>query len=163
MRVDATTQFGIAWLASICLLLARETTAQAPPDCPECDRVIARVERLLPRRPERIVVLDASRQPPALQRRVEEAEGFVTVGSTTVYLKKQGSTFQQALRSAGIADFALAIIVWHEMAHVAGADERGAQLQEEQLWRQFVLERRVDPARGLNYLTLLRNRRKPKS
>jgi hypothetical protein len=124
---------------------------------------VARVQKLLPRRPDRIVVLDAARQPLVLQRRIEEAEGFVTIGDSTVYLKKQGSTFQRALLGEGIWDLVLAIIVWHEMAHVAGADEAEAQLREEQLWRQFVLERRVDSRRGMNYLTLLQNRRKPKS
>ena len=137
--------------------------AQTSTTCPECDRVVARVRKLLPRQPERIVVLDASNQPQTLRRRIEEAEAFVTVGETTVYLKKQGSTFQQALDGEGIADFALAIIIWHEMAHIAGANEAQAQSQEEQLWRQFVLERRVDPPRGLNYLRLLQNRRSPKS
>jgi hypothetical protein len=109
------------------------------------------------------VVLDASHQPQALRRRIEEADAFVTFGETTVYLKKQGSTFQQALGGEGIADFALAIIIWHEMAHITGANEAQAQLQEEQLWREFVLGRRVDSSRGLKYLKLLQNRRNPKS
>jgi hypothetical protein len=180
MPVNFSTPSPIAWLVLSCLLCCGTAGAagrdlraagpnfsramvQSPPDCPECDRVVARVRKLLPRQPERIVVLGASHQPQALRRRIEEAEAFVTVGETTVYLKKQGSTFQEALDGEGIADFALAIIIWHEMAHIAGANEAQAQSQEEQLWRQFVLERRVDPPRGLNYLRLLQNRRKPKS
>jgi hypothetical protein len=59
----------------------------------------------------------------------------------------------------GIWDYALAITVWHEMAHVAGADEAEAQRQEEQLWREFVVSGKVDAGRGLAYLRLLRNRR----
>jgi hypothetical protein len=104
-------------------------------------------------------VVDVDRQSPTLQRRIEDAEGFVTTGEKTVYLKKQGSTFQHALRGPGIWDYALAIIVWHEMAHVSGADEPEAQRQEELLWQQFVLEHHVDTYRGLNYLRLLKNRR----
>jgi hypothetical protein len=179
MRVNFSTPSRIDWLVLSCLLGCQTAGAaggdlraagpnfsramvQSPPDCSECDRVVARVRKLLPRQPERIVVLDAGHQPQAL-RRVEGTEAFVMVGETTVYLNKEGSTFQQALGGEGIADFALAIIIWHEMAHIAGANEAQAQLQEEQLWRQFVLQRRVDAPRGLNYLRLLRNRRKPKS
>jgi hypothetical protein len=44
------------------------------------------------------------------------------------------------------------------MAHIAGADEREAQRQEEDLWREYLLARRVDTGRGLNYLTLLTKR-----
>jgi hypothetical protein len=50
-------------------------------------------------------------------------------------LKKQGLTFDHALEGAGDWDYALAAIIWHEMAHINGADEAEAQRQEEQLWR----------------------------
>lgn len=162
MPVDAALRLRTRWLIAVLLLgLPAGMPAQVP-ECPECDRVVARVQRLLPRPPDRIVVVDTTRQPAAIQRRIEESEGFVTVGDNTIHLKKQGSTFQRALRGEGIWDFVLAIIVWHEMAHVAGADEREAQIQEEQLWRQFVVQRRVDSTRGMNFLRLLQNRRKPK-
>ena len=52
----------------------------------------------------------------------------------------------------------LAIIVWHEMAHLAGASEPQARREEEALWQRFVVDGRVDSRRGLAYLTLLRNR-----
>jgi len=128
---------------------------------PGCDEVVARVKRLLPRQPERIVVVDASRQPRVLQQRIAQAVGFVTTGDTTVYLKEQASDFQNALRAPGVWDYVLAITVWHEMAHIAGANELEAQLAEEALWNQFVVERRVDSTRGLAYLSLLRRRRAP--
>ena len=180
MLVNFSTPSLIAWLVLPCLFGCGTAGAagaelrptgpdvgravvQSPPDCPECDRVVARVRKLLPRQPERVVVLDASHQSQAMRRRIEESEAFISVGETTVYLKKQGSTFQLALGGEGIADFALAIIIWHEMAHIGGDNEEQAQLQEEQLWRQFVLGRRVDSSRGLNYLKLLQNRRNPKS
>ena len=40
-----------------------------------------------------------------------------------------------------------------------GADEANAQRKEEQLWRQFVLARRVESVRALKYLALLEKRR----
>ena len=53
---------------------------------------------------------------------------------------------------------ALAAIIWHEMAHLDGGDESEAQRQEELLWQRFVREGRIDRARGLNYLAILRKR-----
>ena len=161
MRAPGCTVVGIACLMSIALAnCASAPVSQAvqPPDA-ECDRVIDRVLRLLPRRPERLRVIDADTSPPTLQRAILEAEGFVTIGDRTVYLKRQGSTFRKALDGPGIFDYALAAIVWHEMAHLDGADEPEAQRQEETLWRQFILEQRVDRAKGLRFLKLLRSRR----
>jgi hypothetical protein len=157
MRADS-----LRWLAVLCLAATCSTgsilLAKEQQECAECDRVLARVQQLLPHRPNSVVVLDANRQPPSLRRHMEEAEGFITTGDDTVYLKKQGSTFQLALRGPGIADYALAIIIWHEMAHLAGADEREAQRQEENLWVQFIVQQRVDSRRGFQYLALLRKR-----
>ena len=79
-------------------------------------------------------------------------------GDPAVYLTKQGSTFQHALQGPGIWDYALAIIVWHEMAHLEGANERQARQREEELWSQFVVAGRVDTRRGMAYLDLLRKR-----
>jgi hypothetical protein len=156
--------FGITCLVVIPLLNPSTSglAIAAPRKCAECDRVIARALKLLPRQPQRVVVVDAERVPPALQRSIERAEGFVTAGDDTVYLKKQGLTFHQALRSAGNWDYALAAVIWHEMAHINGADEAEAQRQEELLWRQFIVERRIDAGAGLRYLALLRKRRSSK-
>jgi hypothetical protein len=76
-----------------------------------------------------------------------------------VYLVNQGATLRRALRGSGIYDFVLATVIWHEMAHIDGADEAKAQREEEQLWMQFVVARRVDSTRGLSYLALLEKRR----
>ena len=76
-----------------------------------------------------------------------------------MYLVRQGVTLQQALKGAGVFDYALATVIWHEMAHIDGADETKAQLAEEKLWEEFVLARRVDSASGLRYLALLKKRR----
>ena len=163
MRAHYATPLNVTCLA-VAQLVSSSTAATAialdiEPKCAECDRVIGRVLKLLPRKPERVVVIDASRSSPALQRGIDHAEGFVTTGVNTVYLKKQGSTFQHALRGPDIWDYVLAIIIWHEMAHIEGASEPEAQREEELLWQQFILERRVDSRRGLAYLELLRKRR----
>ncbi len=86
-------------------------------------------------------------------------EAFAIVGENVVYLIAQGDTLKRARRGPGVFDdYVLATLIWHEMAHIAGADEREAQRQEEDLWREYLLARRVDTGRGLNYLTLLTKR-----
>ena len=126
--------------------------------CRECDRVVDRVLRLLPDRPEATVVIDADRSTPALRHAIENFEGFATMGERTVYLRRQGPIFQRALKGESIWDYALACTVWHEMAHIAGADEREAQRREEQLLTQFIGASKVDATWGLRYLQRLRKR-----
>ena len=70
----------------------------------------------------------------------------------------QGGTLRGAQKGAGILDYVLASLIWHEMAHLAGAGEPEAQRQEEELWTQYVAAGRVDTNRGLNYLALLKQR-----
>ena len=119
------------------------------------DEVIARALRLLPRQPEQIVLVER----PGAARRHDgkpNAEAFVSQGGRVVYLVRQGATLQGALKGRGIFDYALAAIIWHEMAHIDGADEPAAQRAEEQLWKEFILTRRVDSRQGMQYLALLR-------
>jgi hypothetical protein len=161
MRVHHASAFAITCFVVVYITHPSTATIAlgAQPHCGECERVVARAVKLLPQRPQRVVVVDADSVPPALRRRIQSAEGFVTPGDDTVYLKKQGLTFHHALRGAGDWDYALATIIWHEMAHIDGADEVEAQHQEELLWRQFIVERRIDAGKGLRYLALLRKRR----
>jgi hypothetical protein len=65
----------------------------------------------------------------------------------------------RAIKPKRTFDFALAAIIWHEMAHIDGADEAAAQRAEEQLWREFILGGPVDRTRGMQYLALLQKRR----
>lgn len=53
----------------------------------------------------------------------------------------------------------LAAVIWHEMAHTEGLDERGAREREETLWKQFVQRGLVDSSTGLAYLDELKRRR----
>jgi hypothetical protein len=113
---------------------------------------------MLPRQPEKIVIVE--RPTTSTQHTGEpRAEAFINVGESTVYLVRQGATLQGALKGPGIFDFALAAIIWHETAHIDGADESAAQRAEEQLWKEFILTGRVDRARGMRYLALLNDRR----
>ena len=119
---------------------------------------IDRASRMLPQQPDKIVIVErstASSQHAGGPR----SEAFVNLGEPTVYLVRQGATLQRALEGPGIFDFALAAIIWHEMAHAEGLDERRAQEQEEDLWKQFVQRGLVDSGVGLTYLDELRRRR----
>ena len=122
------------------------------------DDAIARALRLLPRQPERIVLVERAERP-NLYKGKPKVEAFVNRGGKLVYLIRQGPTLQAALKRGGIFDYALAAIIWHEMAHIDGADEPVAQQAEEQLWKEFILANRVDRARGMRYLALLKGRR----
>jgi hypothetical protein len=66
--------------------------------------------------------------------------------------------FQRTLNGPGIWDYALASVIWHEMAHIAGADEPEAQRREEELWTQFISSRKVEASAGARYLQLLTKR-----
>ena len=78
---------------------------------------------------------------------------------TSCTLIAQGVTLRGAQNGPGVYDYALAALIWHEMAHLGGSDERDAQRQEEDLWTQYVAGGLVDTRRGLNYLALLKKRR----
>jgi hypothetical protein len=127
-------------------------------DTPAYDATIARALKLLPRQPEKVTVVDAT-ETPSLLYELQHVEAFVMRGERVVYLVTQGVTLQNALKGAGVFDYVLATVIWHEMAHIDGGDETKAQVEEEQLWEQFVVARRVDSARGMRYLALLKKRR----
>jgi hypothetical protein len=122
------------------------------------DDAVGRSLRLLPRQPKNVMLVERSETIPVHQGQAR-AEAFVNQGGQVVYLVRQGVTLQATLKGPGIFDYVLAIIIWHEMAHIDGADEATAQRAEEQLWAQFVLAQRVDPVRGIQYLALLKRRR----
>jgi hypothetical protein len=127
-------------------------------DASAYDATIARALKLLPRQPEKVTLVDAT-APPGLLYELQHVEAFVMRGERVVYLVTQGVTLQKALKGSGVFDYVLATVIWHEMAHIDGGDETKAQLEEEQLWEQFVVARRVDSTRGLRYLALLKKRR----
>ena len=123
------------------------------------DETVKRALALLPRRPNQLVVIDAEKTPLALRQRLERVEAFVMTGEPVVCLRVQGTILRGAQQAGGLFDYALAATIWHEMAHIAGADERAAQEQEEDLWRRFILGGHIDVSRALAYLRVLRQRR----
>ena len=113
----------------------------------------------LPRRPERIVVVDAEALPPAHDKQLRGLDAFVPIGSRVIYLRRQSVTLLAAEYSGGPYLLMLAAVIWHEMAHTEGLDERHAREREEDLWKQFVQRGLVDSGVGLTYLDELRRRR----
>jgi hypothetical protein len=113
----------------------------------------------LPRRPERIVVVETKALPPAPESRLRDLDGFVLSDSRVIYLRRQGPTLLAAELSGGPYVLMLAVIIWHEMAHAEGLDEQQAQQREADLWKEFMLRGLVDRSLGLTYLVELRRRR----
>jgi hypothetical protein len=142
----------------VCLLVCGNSrSAETAGDQKPEDEAVARAVRLLPRQPEKVTVVDVDNTP-VLKEKLGRTEGFVTHGIRVVYLRQQGLTLQHAVKRGGVFDYALAAIIWHEMAHIDGAKEPDAQRQEELLWRQFILQRRVAGVTGLAYLASLQRR-----
>jgi hypothetical protein len=122
------------------------------------EEAVTRASRLLPRQPDKIEVVERD-EGSHLRSGTAHVEAFVNHGGRVVYLIRQGVTLQATLKGPGIFDYALATVIWHEMAHIDGADEADAQEAEEQLWMGFIVAQRVDRARGMGYLALLKKRR----
>jgi len=125
------------------------------------DATVGRAIALLPKRPVQVVVVDVDRTAPFLRHKPARTEAFVMEGQAVVCVRMRDTILQKAQRRGGIYDYALAAIIWHEMAHISGDDERGAQRQEEALWRTFIHQNRVDCHGAFPYLSLLEKRREP--
>ena len=65
---------------------------------------------------------------------------------------------EEAANGSRFYEYVLASIIWHEMAHLDGADERGARHAEEQLWTCFVRDGVFDQVIALRYLDALMKR-----
>jgi hypothetical protein len=113
----------------------------------------------LPRRPERIVLVESDAAPAGHETQMRDLDAFVLTGSRVIYLRRQSSTLLAAEYEGGPYLLMLAAVIWHEMAHTEGLDERHAQEREEDLWKQFVQRSLVDSSVGLTYLNELRRRR----
>ena len=112
-------------------------------------RALRAVLEVLPRRPETIAFVDTDALPSAHKKQLRGVDGFVPVGSRVIYLRRQSPTVSAAEREGGPYLMMLAVVIWHEMAHTEGLDERQAQLREEDLWKEFIHRGLVDSATGL--------------
>ena len=113
---------------------------------------------VLPRRPLRILLVGDAAMPPDVVVQVRELDGFVPVGSRTIYLRRESDTLREAEMSGGPYVLMLAAVIWHELAHVEGCDEAHAREREASLWDEFVRSGRVDTALGLSYRAALRRK-----
>jgi hypothetical protein len=124
------------------------------------DRTIERVLQLLPSRPVQVVVVDAHQAAGDARRALLQMDAFIIKGGRAVYVTAHSEALRGAVQGSSLHEYVLAAIIWHEMAHLDGANEEEAQSREETLWSQFVLAQRVDPMDGLRYLNALKSRRR---
>jgi hypothetical protein len=143
------------------LLLACAGEVLAGEDSP-VHRTIERVLQLLPRQPVQVVVVDASQAAGDTRRALLQMDAFITKGGREVYVTAHNEALRRAVEGSSLHEYVLATIIWHEMAHIDGADESEAQRREEALWSRFVLDQRVHPMDGLRYLNALKERRRGK-
>lgn len=114
---------------------------------------------VLPRRPMRIDVVDDRNLSGPTLKQVAEMDAFIPIGTQTIYLRRQSRTLREAEYAGGPARLMLAVVIWHEMAHIDGLDEYRARRREEELWSEFIRSGRVDESMGLAYLRELRARK----
>jgi hypothetical protein len=78
--------------------------------------------------------------------------------SPVIYVVEQSELLRGARTGSRVHIAMLAAVVWHEMAHLAGANEQGARQAEEDRWTRFVRDGVVDQMTGLRYLRALKDR-----
>ena len=125
---------------------------------PEDAAAIESALHLLSRRPEKVVVIDPDGATPEGRKILARSDAFITKGGHIVYVNRQSEVLKGARQGATLYVCMLASIIWHEMAHIDGADEEGAQRREEGLWKRFLVEGRVDRVTALRYLKLMTDR-----
>ncbi len=165
LRVFAGVTAGFFLAGASPLAEARPLSPGAPGSqrivnaAPEEAAAIGRALQLLSRKPETVAVIDPDEATPGGQKILAQSDAFVTKGGRIVYLNRHSEVLKGARQGASIFDCMLAAIIWHEMAHIDGADEAGAQRREEGLWKRFVMDGRVDRVTALGYLKLMNDRR----
>jgi hypothetical protein len=130
-------------------------------DGPKADgerQAIAAALRTLPRVPWRVAVIDANEAMPDVRRTLLRLDTFITRGGRVVYVVRQSALLQGAREGSLFHVHALAAAIWHELAHIDGADERAARTHEQEIWTSFVRDQQVDGMTGLRYLSALTKR-----
>jgi hypothetical protein len=122
-------------------------------------RVLERVLCLLPVRPNvpiRLIDPELAADAEAIGRLdaflVREGNGRVR---PIIYLNRRAAVFENALRGADIDLAILAVVIKHEMAHLAGAGEPEARRVERDLFERLVADGRVPLPDGMRYLNAL--------
>jgi hypothetical protein len=119
---------------------------------------LVRALRLLRALPARVAVLDAEQARADVKPTLLRLDAFVVRGRSEVYVVRQSELLQCATRRESLCTHALAAVIWHEMAHVEGADEREARRREEAQWTAFIRDQQVDAVAALRYLIAMVNR-----
>ena len=126
--------------------------ADGPTAADERDAVV-RALRLLSALPARVAILDAERARPGVKETLLRLDAFVVKGRPGgLHRAPEPAAALRAIRREPLCTHALAAVVWHEMAHVDGADEREARKREEGQWTAFIRDQQVDPVAALRYL-----------
>jgi hypothetical protein len=156
----------IGWLLCFVVVCLAPAVSRAEDDNPSPrDRAVSRAIALLPRHPIHVAVIDANEAKPGVTETLLKLDAFTLRSdaatmdrSGVVYLVKQSAVLQGAAKGSQFYEHVLASIIWHEMAHLDGADERGARRAEEQLWIRFVRDGVSDQLTALRYLNALTKR-----
>ncbi len=126
----------------------------APEEATAIDRAI----HLLSRKPETVAVLDPDKATEAGKKIFAKSDAFIQKDGRIIYINRRSDVLVGARQGSSLFVCMLAAILWHEMAHIDGADEDQAQRREEGLWKRFMVEGRVDRVTALRYLKLMNDR-----
>jgi hypothetical protein len=122
------------------------------------ERAVHKAVKRLPGRSPIVSIIDAEEARPEVRESLLKIDAFITKGGNVVYVVKQSAVLEGAAKGSTFYECMLASIIWHEMAHIDGADERGACRAEEELWTRFIRDSAVDALMGLRYLQALTRR-----
>ena len=101
---------------------------------------------------------DIATAKPEFRDRLRRLDAFTVQGNGVTYLVDGSELLRDAQRGSAFRRAALAAVVWHQMAHLEGANERGARKAEADLWTNFVRDGLTDHLTGLRYLRALEGR-----
>ncbi|MEO6236027.1 MAG: hypothetical protein ABIQ52_03455 [Vicinamibacterales bacterium] len=147
-----------AWSAYAAKAELRSVIVYEGPDAAAHRGALLHAIELLPRAPATVAIIDASEARPEVQKVLRRLDAFIVEGSRVVYVVKQSALLRGAIAGSSLHRHALAAVLWHEMAHAEGADEREARAKEQALWTNYVRDQRVDSLTALRYLTALDHR-----
>jgi hypothetical protein len=151
------------------LLLAKAASAGTPVsgteimldggvEAAETRRALLAAVAMLPKSPERIAVMDVTGASGQVRAHLLTLDAFIVRGNAWIYVVQQSELLRRARSGSSVYVAMLATVLWHEMAHQGGADERGARKAEEELWARFLRDGVTDALTGLRYLQALRRR-----
>jgi hypothetical protein len=132
---------------------------EGPGPTASADReAIAAALEMLPKQPVRIAVMDVAKNRPEVRDYLLTLDAFTVKGHGVIYTVQQSATLEGARRGSTLFRAMLAVVIWHEMAHLDGAAERGARKAEEELWGRFVRDGVTDQVTALRVWQELRKR-----